>query len=324
MRRPVDYCPHIPGLGQSINGARQAWDFATIMRAGLANYRLGLILPPALLFVALYLTEWGWSMIYYFGNFNLGWPEQVAFLLQFPYFLLLIGMPVSFICILAQISLTRNVILYGRYRAVGLISSMKELLPSALPLTILYLSAVTLVKYAYAVTLAQPLETAAYNSLPIEFAVFFAATSKVGVAWYAQTMPDLYSMGAYSGLDIIGAILLVAPLHVFYWLTLTAASFDGIDALGSIKLASIAFAKRWKSTIAYSLVVALYLGILEGLPASPLSQMLLSNLLWYGHEAMRQGATVFRLSLYSAKVLITPLFFVWIALIYTRGKAPNA
>lgn len=301
------YCPHLPERrGFSHAPYLSPTSVGGILRFGFANYRLSLLLPAALLAAV---------------SYGIGWiPFAVSWLGQdlpgLPYALLLFGMPLSFLCLLIQLSMTRDLTLGKRIELRNVFGFVRRFWVTALLVSVAYLASVAIARYAYSALFAPLVAGLASPSLPWYLPLY--SECSMDVTCYVSGMPDLYSMGTYSGGNVLSLVLLIVPLNLFYWLALTAGAFEGSCAIDSMRLALQTLRRKWKYVIPCGLIVAAAYALFDVLPGLVADSSI--DFFHYGYEIGTILGNAFGLSFYVMKVLLAPLLFLWVAAIYRMHR----
>jgi len=301
----VRFCPHPPERGDlSHSHLSPPTGFPGAIRFGFANYRLSLLLPPAIVGIVSYSLGW---LVFVFSWFDL------------PYALFLVGMPLSFVCLLVQLAMIRDLRLKATINVSSIVGFVRRFWWTALVVAFVYVGLVTLVRFTYGMLLGPLVYHVASWNLPIETANYlFAPYPDPQLRSMLVGMPDLYQIGAFNG-DLIGNVLLIVPLSLFFWFTLTAAAFERTNVVDSTRLAVRAMRRNWRAVVAFGLLVA---AVFELLNIMPVYQYDLGLYFDYPLSVFLRG--LIGLSLFMIKSLLAPLLYLWTAGIIMMNKVVSS
>jgi hypothetical protein len=274
-QRTPAYCPHPVGKQGNDPKLLPIANTHSVFGFSWTNYRLKLLLPPALVAGILYSVG---------EQFN-----QTGAI--YPYGLMSIGIPLSFVSVLVMVVWSADIARYGR-TAGELLGSIRRICRTCLLVTAAYVGTLILV-------------SGIYWQSPTDLRLYF-----VGVT-------DLYGMATFS--TPTAMIPLTVPIQVLYYFTLTAAIFQGHGPVNSVWLALRTIRRNWKQVMAYSLAVGLLSWLAQGLPSTIWMQNIYEYLLTTTGLQWAVLGSYFAVGFLSAKVLFASLFFLWAAAIYNAG-----
>jgi hypothetical protein len=279
---------------------------------GLANYRIGLLLPPLVVSSSIFLILWGSTIA----------GSDIIASSFVPYVLLGISIPFSFLCVIAEATLSTNILRYGRIRLKDLGYSVSGKWSSFLVVTLVYLGLLVSARWFYSSFVSVPLTIAIVNmsTLPADSISWFFASSTD--PWqFILNFPDLFNLGnTRSGW--VSNVFLTVPIAVFYWFALTAVASDGHDALRAMRDAVRMARNQLTHVIVYALIVGLIFTLAD---AVPISQTVFLGLRWFasgfGWLIVPKIAMLLALSVYAVKVAFAPLLFLWASAIYESSRS---
>jgi hypothetical protein len=289
----VRFCPHPPERGVlSHSDLSPPTGFPGAIRFGFTNYRLSLLLPPAIVGIV---------------SYSLGWLVLVFSWFDLPYALFLVGMPLSFVCLLVQLAMMRDLRLKGTVNVSGIVGFVRRFWRTALVVALVYVSLVTFVRLTYGMLLGPLVYRATWNLQIPASGYLFALYPDPELRRMLVGMPDLYQIGAFNG-DLIGTVLLIVPLNLFFWFTLTAGALERTSALDSTRLAVKAMRRNWRTVVAFGLVVAVLFELLNVMPVYQYNFGLYFD---YPLSVFLRG--LIGLSVFVIKSLLAPLPYLWTA-----------
>jgi len=306
-----NYCPHVPrSKGESGPSPRE--DLGPVLGFGFANYRISLLLPPLIVSCSIFLILWGSTI----AGLDIVGSSTV------PYLLLGISIPLSFLCIVTEVTLAANLLRYGRIELSDLSYSLRGKWSSFLVVTMVYLGLLVITRWLYSSFVSVPLTIAIVNisTLPAD-SVSWLFQASTDFRQFAFNFPDLFDLGnARPGW--VSNVLLTVPIMVFYWFTLTAVAFDEQNAMGAMRGAFRMARSQLGSVIVYALIVVLIFTFAE---AVPISQPVFLGLRWFavsfGWWIVPKIAMLLGLSVYAMKVTFAPLLFLWASAMHESSRS---